>query len=102
MNIKSLIWEDFDGIAFSKANQYLYPSAFVGAFSNMQGPTSHDSGSPLLFTDNGNFVIIGTTSSSPNLLTKFQPVAYTKIGSLENISWIKQIISHYFFILEAR
>ena len=93
-----LIWEyvylDSELIKFSNANQYLYPNEFVGVFSDTQAPTSHDSGSPLLFKDNKQFVVIGTTSSSPNLLSKFQPTAYTKIGTLKNITWIKQIINH--------
>ena len=94
MNISVLMWENYGNINFSNANQYLYPNAFVGAFSSIQGPTSHDSGSPLLFNDNGHLVIIGATSDSPNLINHFQSTAYTKIGAKDNIDWINHILNN--------
>lgn len=105
LSIVPLIWHDVPGFSFSAANQYLYPAAFVGAYNQSQGATSHDSGSPLLFKDStGDYIIIGTTSSSVNICSKasdsgkinctFQPVAYTKTDAPDNIAWINQIVAN--------
>lgn len=61
LNIVPLIWHDVAGVMpFSVANQDLYPTEFAGAYNNLQGATSHDSGSPLLFKDSttGNYIIL--------------------------------------------
>ena len=88
-------WEDSNGIINSAANPYFYPNLFVGAYSETQAPTAHDSGSPLLIKDiHGDYTIIGTYSAGVSTPQLFQPSIYTRLDTKDNIEWINDTINH--------